>query len=463
VTGQGSHIKAMGVRDMTLFTVSAILLLDTLAATAAIGVSSLFWWIFLGLIFFLPYGLICAEMGTTYPEQGGIYAWVRDAFGRRWAARVTWFYWINAAIWFPSIFVLFAVVFSQMFAPEMSLFEQVILGIGLTWIVVFITCLTLDIGKWVPNLGALLKIIIFSVIIFGGFNLIFNSAPLANEFSYDSVMPRWDSSAQYIGAVIYGMLGFELVSAGSDEIHDPARNVPKSILVSGVIIISFYIFGTFAILAAIPAGDINLVEGLIDTLRILLGNSEAGVMLATILGIAALYTFVSNGTTWSIGCSRTMAEAAIEGEMPSFLGKEHKKFGTPVGAAVGLGVISTTVFVVYGLLAGSNEDLFWSLFACSAVLFLLPYIGLLLAFAKMRIVDADRARPYKVPGGLPVALFFTLICMAVLSIAIFLFIYVPGAGVDWPVAIGSVVAMILGEMAIRHSERESAAIQAAPS
>jgi len=462
VTGQVSHKKAMGVRDMTLFTVSAILLLDTLAATAAIGVSSLFWWLFLGLIFFLPYGLICAEMGTTYPEQGGIYAWVRDAFGRRWAARVTWFYWINAAIWFPSIFVLFAVVFSQMFAPEMTLFEQVMLGVGLTWIVVFITCLTLDVGKWVPNLGALLKIIIFSVIVVGGFNLIFSSAPLANDFSAESLIPSWQSSAQYIGAVIYGMLGFELVSAGSEEIHDPARNVPKSILMSGLIIIAFYTFGTLAILAAIPAGDINLVEGLIDTLRVLLGNSEFGMTLATVLGIAALYTFISNGTTWSIGCSRTMAEAAIEGEMPSFLGKEHKRFGTPVGAAIGLGIISTAVFGIYGFVAGSNEDLFWSLFACSAVLFLLPYIGLLLAFAKMRIVDSGRPRPYKVPGGILMALVLAAVCMAVLVIAIFLFIYVPGDGIDWPVAIGSVVAMILGEMAIRLSEKEAASVQAAP-
>ena len=55
---------------MTLFTVSAILLLDTLAASASIGVSSITWWILLGVLFFIPYGLISAELGTTYPEQG---------------------------------------------------------------------------------------------------------------------------------------------------------------------------------------------------------------------------------------------------------------------------------------------------------------------------------------------------------------------------------------------------------
>jgi hypothetical protein len=59
--------KTLKLRDLTLFTVSAILLLETLSSTASIGVSSLFWWMFLGLTFFVPYGLMNAEMGTTYP------------------------------------------------------------------------------------------------------------------------------------------------------------------------------------------------------------------------------------------------------------------------------------------------------------------------------------------------------------------------------------------------------------
>ena len=69
----------------------------------------------LAILFFIPYGLISAELGTTYPEQGGIYAWVRDAFGARWGTRVTWLYWLNTAIWNGAILVLFAGVFSQIF------------------------------------------------------------------------------------------------------------------------------------------------------------------------------------------------------------------------------------------------------------------------------------------------------------------------------------------------------------
>ncbi|MDH3993202.1 MAG: amino acid permease, partial [Gammaproteobacteria bacterium] len=78
---QVQHTKTLRQRDMVLFTVSAILLLDTLTAAASVGAPSIFWWLLLGMIFFVPFALICAEMGCAYPEQGGIYAWIRDGFG----------------------------------------------------------------------------------------------------------------------------------------------------------------------------------------------------------------------------------------------------------------------------------------------------------------------------------------------------------------------------------------------
>ena len=168
MSGDHHHRRTFGVRDMTLFTVSAIVLLDTLAASASIGVSSITWWCLLGVLFFIPYGLISAELGTTYPEQGGIYAWVRDAFGPRWGTRVTWLYWLNTTIWNASIFVLFAGVFAQMFFPDLSLGAKLAIAIGVNWLVVLVTTFSLSIGKWVPNVGATIKMIAFAALIAAG-------------------------------------------------------------------------------------------------------------------------------------------------------------------------------------------------------------------------------------------------------------------------------------------------------
>ena len=445
------HIKTLRQRDLVLFTVSAILLLDTLTAAASVGAPSVFWWIFLGIIFFVPFALICAEMGCAYPEQGGIYAWIRDAFGGRWASRATWCYWVNTAVWIPAIFILFAGVFKQMFYPELSLAGQIAIGIALTWLAVVVNVFTLDVGKWIPNLGAIFKVLIFLAIIVGAYVHISNHG-MANPLTLETLKPDWSNSLQYIPAIIYGMLGFELVSAGSQEMKNPARDVPRAILISGVIILVLYLLGTIAVLAAIPAGDINLVEGLIDTLYLFFGGSPAGNFLVVTLGVGALYTFFSNGVTWALGCNRAAAEAAIEGELPRIFARESKKLGTPVGAAVLMGIVSTVLLILYGLMAGTNEDLFWSLFAFSAVIFLLPYQGMLLAFVKMRLTDPDHPRPYRVPGGLGTARAIAWTCIAVLALSLALFMYTPGEGMQWPVLAGVLVTLALGEVVIRFSE-----------
>ena len=154
----------------------------------------------------------------------------------------------------------------------------------------------------------------------------------------------------------------------------------------------------------------------------------------------------------SLGSNRAAAEAAMEGELPRIFALESQKLGTPIGAAVLMGIVSTSMLVLYGLMAGTNEDLFWSLFSFSAVIFLLPYHGMLLAFVKMRLVDANHPRPYRVPGGLGTARVLAWCCLAVLALSLVLFVYTPGEGMQWPVLAGVVITLALGEFVIHFAE-----------
>lgn len=441
------HKRVMGKRDITLFCISAILLLDTLAAGAAIGPSSIFWWVFLGIVFFVPFSLITAELGCSYPDQGGVYAWVKRAYGQRWASRITWAYWVNVAVWCPSIFILFAGIFSQIFWPDMSLTMQIIIGISLTWLAVGANIITLELGKWVPNIGAIIKVMVFIAII-GGAISYSQSHQTANDLSLKSMIPNLSDGFKYITVIIYGMLGFELVSAGSDEVQNPQKNVPQGILISGTIIILLYILATFAILTAIPAADINLVEGLVDTLTLFLGGTAFGNILVTILSIGTLYTFFSNGVTWSLGGNRTIAEAANNGDLPAVFAYEDKRRGTPVGAAVIFGIISTLVLIFYGLVAGNNQDLFWSLFAFSGVLFMMPYVAMAFAFVKLRKANTSKTGLFQISGPNWFVNGLAYLCAIILTLTIGLFLYVPGEGLQWSVLIGSVALLILGEVLI---------------
>ena len=449
--------KVLRSLDMTLFTVCAILVMDTLAPSAAIGPSSISWWLITLVLFFIPYGLITAELGTTYPEQGGLYVWIKNAFGEKWAARTTWLYWINVALWMPSVYILFAGMFSQLFFPEMGLWMQIGIGIVMTWITVWIGTMTLETGKWIPNIGAIFKAVIMIVIGVGAF-FYAKVNGVANDLSFKAILPEWGAGLAFLPVIVYNFMGFELMSGASGEMKNPGKDIPRAIITSGALIAVFYIMGTVGILMALPLDQLGLVSGIVDTLKILLGGTPFGNAVVVVLGVAALYTFLANMVTWTIGANRTAAEAAKENELPEIFGREHPVKKTPTGAFILTGIVSTVVIILYGFMAGNAEDLFWTLFAFSSMIFLMPYLALFPAFLKLRHDDPEAVRPYRVPGGKPVAILLAVICELFIIQAVVLFVWVPGQPMDWafaaPVLIGVLITLLVGEILIEVSKKK---------
>lgn len=448
--------KVLHALDMTLFSICAIIVLDTLGASAAIGPSTISWYIITLILFFIPYGLITAELGSTYPEQGGIYIWVRRAFGEKWAARTTWYYWINVALWMPSVYVLFAGIFSQLFFPDLSLTWIIIIGIVMSWVTVLIGIITLEIGKWVPNTGAILKAVIILVLGIGGIVFAIRNG-VANDLSFGAILPSWDAGLAFLPVIVYNFLGFELMSGAGEEMKNPGRDIPRAIIIAGGLIAFLYLFATIGMLLALPLDQLGLVSGIVDTLKAILGESGIAHVVVIILGISALYTFFANMVTWTMGANRSAAQAADEGTLPALFGKLHPVNKTPVGAYLITGIVSTVVIIIYGFLAGSNEDLFWTLFAFSSIIFLLPYLMLYPSFLKLRSSDPDRPRPYTFPGGKSFAWIMSIIGIIFVVQAIVFFLWVPGNPIDWsydiPILIGVAITLLVGEILLSVSER----------
>lgn len=446
---RGGFKRVLNSLDMTLFTVCAILVIDTLAASAKVGVSSLSWWVITFVFFFVPYGLIVAELGAAYPGEGGIQKWIRRAYGDKWAGRTVWYYWVNVALWMPSVYILFAGMFAQLFAPEMSLWAKIAIGVVMTWITVGVGIASLATSKWVPNVGAVVKAGIMLLMGVAGIWAAFTHG-VANEINLSTVLPSWDVGLAFLPVVVYNFLGFELMSGAGEEMENPARDVPVAIVTAGAAIVVFYLLATFGILAALPVSEIGLIEGVLDTVGKLLGDSELAKTVTMIVGLGALYTFFANMVTWTLGANRTAQAAAADGELPAVFASLHKTYKTPVGAFLWTGAVSTVVIVLYGFMAANAEDLFWSLFAFSSIVFLLPYLLVFPAFLKLRRTDADTPRPYRVPGNRAAIVAMASICFLFAFQAIIFFVWVPGEGIDWstagPIVGGVVLTVIIGEI-----------------
>lgn len=395
--------RVLGRTDLVLFTVCAILTIDTLASSASMGYSWFSWWVITMTVFFIPYGLITAELGAAWPGEGGVYVWVREAFGPKWGSTVAWMYWINNAYWIPSVYLIFAGTFSQMFLKTHSPWQDAGIAIVMTWVTVVIGVVRLEVSKWVPNIGAVVKALIFLALGVLGLSALSRGGPPANAFSFGKLAPSWNDSLAYLPALLYSTFGFELMSSAGGEMKNPKRDVPSVILWSGALIAVLYSFAVGGILFAVPMEKLSIVTGTWDALAVL-GKQwgRAGDTAVFLLGLGFLYACVANVVTWSLGSNRVAAVAAEEGLLPEAFGRLHPRFKTPALAFVVMGVVSTVLLVGGALLSNSQSNIFWMTFRLTALCLLLCYLLVFPAFLVLRKRQPDHPRPYRLPGG-PVA------------------------------------------------------------
>ncbi len=392
--------RVLGRLDLVLFSVCAILTIDTLASAASMGVAWFSWWAITMVLFFVPYGLITAELGAAWPGEGGVYVWVREAFGARTGSMVAWLYWITNAYWIPSVYLIFAGTFEEIFLHRRSTWQEAGIAIALTWLTVGLGVVRLEVSKWVPNLGAVVKVTIFLALGFLGVSSVLRGSRPANDFSLSSFLPHVDDSLAYLPVLLYNTFGFELMSSAGGEMRDPRRDVPRVILLSGLVIAIVYALGVAGILLAVPLGKLSIVTGTWDALAVL-GRQwgAAGGTAVLLLGLGFLYACVANIVTWSLGANRVAAVAAEEGVLPEGLGRLHPRFHTPHVAFIAMGLVSTALLVGNALLSDSQSNVFWMTFKLSGLCLLLCYLLVFPAFLLLRRRRADQERPYRLPGG----------------------------------------------------------------
>lgn len=448
--------KKVSLFKMISFTVCGIVVLDTFVAPAAMGVSSITVWLLTALFFFIPYGLINAELGAAYPEDGGIYLWVKRAFGEFQATLVAWFYWVNVAFWMPAVFIAFSWWFSLAFAPTLGVWPSAGLAIAMCWLVVYIGIRGKDLSITVTNIAAIMKVGV--LLVFGILGVVyFAKNGAANDFSPAAFKLNFNfDTIAFSSAIVYNLLGFELISSIASEIDNPGKNIPKMTVLAGILIAALYIIGTFGVLVAIPAEAIDPLDGFFYAIKELCSVFGAGqtVAFSSIIAVTLL-TLVSNMISWTLGGVEVLDEAEFT-KHTKILGHKNKKYGTPDYSYILMGVIATGLIVLNFGLGESANDAFWTILSFSFLVFFLPYLWLFPAAVKLRITDSKTERPYKVPGGMPGLIISGVLGFSFIALGIFL-LFFTGEGFDplyhGTLIIGTGLTAIFGVFLYKRSQK----------
>ena len=448
--------KKFKLFDAILATVCITLVAESVTPTAAIGNSQYFWWIFLIIAFCIPYGMISAELGTTYPSEGGMYDWVKRAFGAKMASRVAWNYWINFPLWIASLAVAVTDVVAGIFDIELNIFWLLVLQLGYTWLVSLLGTKRIGESKWIVNIGTFCKILFMVGLGILGIYVFIKTGESANPIeSAMDLLPTMDLlGLSFLSVIIFNFLGFEVVATFVDDMENPKREIPKALIIGGVLMALFYILPATGVNIAMTLEEAE-AAGITDSFLILLTrigvNADITRAIVIIVGLMFIYTMVANIVSWSFGVNSVAKYSADDGGLPKVFSKTNKE-GVPYMSSIMNGIVASVIIII-GIILGevseSASNLFWTFFSLSLVTLLISYIPLFLSFIKLRKTDKTE-RVYRVPGGkvMTALMAYVPFILLVLSVIFTLFgdfskDYISS---NIPLIIGVVVSVIIQEI-----------------
>lgn len=401
--------KALNRFHLIFFFVTTIVILDTMGAVANDGAQAFTWLVFLAVLFFIPFGLLTAELGSAFPHEGGPYVWPRLAFGRLVGGLNTVVYWASNPIWVGGSLTIVAISVYREFFGSLQGVDQYLFGLAFIWLVVLFAILSLRTGKWVSTFGAWAR-----VALLGFFTItvvLYAVRYGVHGFSVGAFRPTWSIFIAAVPLLVFNYAGFELPNSAGEEMRNPGRDVPAAVAVAAGSTVLLYTVPILAILIVLPASQVTSLGGFIAAIKtvfVVYGGhiTQAGPVLSgagSVLGdiVAALFIFVlfSGGAVWIIGSDRDLAVAAYDGAGPRLLGRFSKKFGTPVPVNVMSGLLATTVMVLAFLLTNGNAAKYFSAVLAVAIsTTLISYIAIYPALIRLRYSHPDVPRPYRIPG-----------------------------------------------------------------
>lgn len=162
-----SKTKTLGAFTIAMISVAGIINLRSLPMMATAGLNAVFFYLAAALIFLIPSALVCAELASNFPQAGGIYAWVKQAFGEKTGFFAMWSEWFNNVIGFPATASFIAIAILYLFNPVLAQNKIIVLGLLLTilWGCTLYNFLGVIASSRLNILGALFGTIVPAIII----------------------------------------------------------------------------------------------------------------------------------------------------------------------------------------------------------------------------------------------------------------------------------------------------------
>lgn len=363
-----------------------------LLMTALGGPQAMLGWI-VALVIVICDGMVWSELGAAMPGSGGSFQYLREAFGRERYGRLmaflfVWQFVLSGPLEIASGYIGFA-SYAGYIWKDLGREGVIALVVGVGIVNVLLLYRRIDaiaritVSLWLGTLVTVLAVIVTGAMTFDP-RIAFDFPPGAFDFSLGFFLGL--GAASRVG--VYDYLGYYDVCYIGDEVKDPGRVIPRSILISTAAVALIYIGINLSIIGVVPWREFVPASAHPESGFIVSTFMERvhGSRIATIFTLLVLWTAFGSVFALLLGYSRIPFAAAQSGYFFKAFGKLHPTKQFPYVSVLVLGAIS----IVAGFFSlGTVID------AMIVTRILVQFMGQVFGLILLRRRAPDMPRPYR--------------------------------------------------------------------
>lgn len=382
---------------MTLGLIVGIPVAADLAKDGPIGITVI---IFGFLVAFVPSWLVCAELATMYPHDGGVYLWVKEAFGPRAGFQAIWMQWTDQVVFLTASLSIAAASLTFLFGGEDTYADnRFYLG---AVIIIVIWLATLANMRGVRGSGQLATAGVVMATVFPA--LVVIAMGLEVLLTGGTLYLNADGGAAFVpdssfwGLILPGYTAFlalEVTAVFVRRLRNPRKQYPIALLAAGITALVLLLGVALIIMSALPTDQISSEAGIMSTIQALAGQSSLS-FLVPLTALSIALGWVGLASNVFIGPATGLLATARYGHLPRSLATENKN-GAPVNLLIVQAIIATGVALVF--MSFSNTQVAFSfVVALATMLYAIMYILMYAAAWRLRRTKPDLERPFRALG-----------------------------------------------------------------
>ena len=384
---------------LALMMVASVGSIAQLSDSATFGLGAVTVYLIPAILFLLPVGLISAELATSH--EGGIFVWVREAFGDRTGFQATWLVFMNSVTLYPSLLSFGAAALATAFGrPDLAgngAYMGAVVLVGF-WTATWVVSGGMKKTAGLSNIGVGLGTIVPALaLIFFMCAWLFDNKPSATPLHLGDVTPPFTglSSIALVVGTFVAFAGLELNAVHIEHLKGRPRTYIKAVFGAAALVVVMYMLGSIAISVAVPDATLELTSGASQAFAVYADGFGIPGLSNVLSGLLVLGA-VAASIAWIAGPSRSMWLVGRAGYLPKRFQKLNKNdVQMPIlffqGAIV---TILSLVFVV----APNTSAAFAILQAISIILYMGMYLCMFASAIKLRRSQPDAKRPIRIKG-----------------------------------------------------------------